>query len=52
MTSEASTSPRQWGYILIMVLVPIQDVTKGSYDAWLGMVGVDQGGLKNLAEWG
>ena len=35
-----------------MVLAPIHDVMKGNLDAWLGMVGVDWGGLRNLAEWG
>jgi len=34
------------------VLAPIQDVMKGNLDAWLGIVGADQGCLRNLVEWG
>ena len=34
------------------VLAPIQDATKGNLDAWLDMVGADQGCLRNLVEWG
>ena len=34
------------------VMAPIQDAMKGNLDAWSGMVRVDWGGLRNLAEWG
>ena len=34
-----------------MVLAPIHDVMKETIDVWSGMVGVDQGCLRNLAKW-
>ena len=40
------------GCVPMNVLAPIQYATKGNLDAWLGMVRVDQGGLRNLAKWG
>ena len=46
-----TASPRLKGCGPMRVLAPIHDVMKESLDAWLGMVRVDQGGLRNLVEW-
>jgi len=40
---------KQWGCILTKVLAPLHDAMKREHGAWLGMVGVDRGGLLSMA---